>query len=194
MSVAGERVYGYGREFYTEGQRPTMHLFAMDKNPDLVNASELFKGKKVETRHPIFRVGNATQPKRVWSKKIGTHVRALLAARDRDVGKPDLLFAVGTPEIIDEYDAIDLINAQQSKGLNVEKIYLKEKSMAGELGAKLMVVSTADGGVISETKLDAPAVFDGMSAANGKIFLSDVKGRVICLTPRKARGFPHGDR
>ena len=188
MSVAGERVYGYGREFYTEGQRPTMHLFAMDKNPDLVNAAELFKGKKVELRHPLFRVGNATQPERIWSKKIGTHVRALLAARNKDARKPDLLFAVGTPEVIDEYDAINLINTQQRKDLNVERIYLKERSMAGELGAKLMVVSTADGSVISETKLDAPAVFDGMSAANGRIFISDIKGRVICLKPTTVKG------
>ncbi|MHC4199738.1 MAG: outer membrane protein assembly factor BamB family protein [Planctomycetota bacterium] len=185
MSVAGERVYGYGREFYTEGQKPTMHLFAMDKNPDLVNASELFKGKKVETRHPIFRVGNATQPKRVWSKKIGTHVRALLAARNREAGGADLLFAVGTPEVIDEYDAIDLIKKQQRTGLDVGKIYLKEKSVAGELGAMLMVVSAADGDVISETRLDRPAVFDGMSAAYGRIFIADVEGNVVCLKPAK---------
>jgi len=188
MSVAEKQVYGYGREFYTEGQRPTMHLFAMDKNPDLVNAAELFKGKKVELRHPLCRVGNATQPQRIWSRKIGTHVRALLAARNKDAAKPDLLFAVGTPEVIDEYGAINLINAQQARGLNVEKIYLKQKSMAGEFGAKLMVVSTSDGSVVSETKLDAPAVFDGMSAANGKIFISDTKGRVICLKPTTAKG------
>ena len=190
MSVAGERVYGYGREFYNEGRKATMHLFAMDKNPDLVNASELFKGRKVETRHPIFRVGNATQPRRIWSKKIRTHVRALLVAPSQEAGKPDLLFAVGPPEVIDGYDAIDLIRKQQTQSFEVDRIYEKEKSMAGELGAKLMVVSTANGSVMSETRLDAPAVFDGMSAANGKIFLSDVNGRVICLKPTKARGFP----
>ncbi|MHC4505264.1 MAG: hypothetical protein ACYTFI_18325, partial [Planctomycetota bacterium] len=140
---------------------------------------------KVETRHPIFRVGNATQPKRVWSKKIGTHVRALLAARNREAGGADLLFAVGTPEVIDEYDAIDLIKKQQRTGLDVGKIYLKEKSVAGELGAMLMVVSAADGDVISETRLDRPAVFDGMSAAYGRIFIADVEGNVVCLKPAK---------
>jgi len=187
MSVARERVYGYGREFYTEGRRPTMHLFAMDKNPDLVNAAELFKGKKVETRHPIARAGNATQPKRIWSKKIDTYVRALLVAPNRNPHGPDLLFAAGPPEVISEYDAIDLINAQQRAGFNLEKIYLKEKSMAGELGAKLLVVSTADGSIISEARLDAPAVFDGMAAAKGNIFLSDIKGSVLCLKPTRAR-------
>ena len=115
--------------------------------------------------------------------------RPNILARDSTAGESDLFFAGGTPEIIDEYDAIDPINAQQNRGLNVEEIYLKERSMAGELGAKLMVVSTADGSVISETRLDAPAVFDGMSAANGKIFLSDVKGRVICLEPTTEKGF-----
>ena len=98
-------------------------------------------------------------------------------------GKSDLLFAVGFPEVIDEYDAINLINDQQRKGLHVERIYSKEKSIAGELGAKLMVVAADTGEVLSETKLDAPAVFDGMSAAHGKIFVSDIKGRVVCLAP-----------
>jgi hypothetical protein len=64
----------------------------------------------------------------------------LLLARHKDAGQSDLLFAVGTPEVIDEYHAINLINAQQTQGFNVGKIYLTEKSRAGEPGATLMVV------------------------------------------------------
>ena len=45
-----------------------MHLFAMDCSPELISATELFKGKKVELRHPLIRSGVATQPKRIWSK------------------------------------------------------------------------------------------------------------------------------
>ncbi|MBT3192999.1 MAG: hypothetical protein HN341_10630, partial [Verrucomicrobia bacterium] len=86
------------------------------------------------------------------------------------------------PEVIDEHDAIDLIRSQQ-KEFKLDKIYKKEKAAAGELGAKLLIISTADGSVLSETALDAPAVFDGMSAANGKLFLSDTEGNVLCLRP-----------
>ena len=187
MSVTRDRVYGYGREFYTEGRKPTMHLFAMKKNPDLVNAAELFKGRKIETRHPIYRVGNVTQPRRIWSKKSDIHVRALVVAPRKGAERSHLLFAAGPPEIIEEYDAITLVERQQRSGFNLGKIYQKEKAMAGELGASLLVVLGTDGTVISRTELDAPPVFDGLSAAHGMLFLSDTKGRLVCLKPKLPR-------
>ncbi len=185
MSVTADRVYGFGREFYSEGRKPTMHLFAMEKNPELINAQELFKGRKIEMRHPIFKVGNVTQPRRIWSKKTDIHVRAFLVAPREGADRSHLLFAAGPPEIIDEYDAITLVERQQRSGFKVGKIYQKEKAMAGELGATLLVVLGADGTILSRTELDAPPVFDGMSAADGRLFLSDTKGRLICLEPRQ---------
>lgn len=104
-----------------------------------------------------------------------------------DPRNPGLLFAVGFPEVIDEFHAMRLISTQQGLGFNVDEIFQKEKSVAGEFGAKFMVVSAADGKTISETKLDYPAVFDGMSAGNGNIFISDIKGNVICLQPSEVK-------
>lgn len=188
LCVKGDTVYGYGRQFYNEGRQPFMHLFAMDKNPQAISYEERFKGKAKKDRRggPHIQSRAASVPVSRWSKTIDTYVRALLVGAHRE-GKSDLLFAIGFPEIIDEYDAIQLINDQQRRGLNVERIYLKEKSIAGELGAKMMVVAADTGEVLSETKLDAPAVFDGMSAANGKIFISDIEGNVVCLRPSKDR-------
>jgi hypothetical protein len=48
----------------------------------------------------------------------------------------------------------------------------------------LMVLSTADGGVLNEYPLDAEPVFDGMAAAYGKLFLSLKDSSIICFGGR----------
>ena len=188
LCVKGDNVYGYGRQFYNEGNQPFMHLFATARYPDVVSYKEWFKDKKKKDRRigPHISQGLATVPSWRWSENTDTYVRAMMVAANKEEGQGDLLFAVGFPEVIDEHDAMDLIGRQQGR-FKLDRIYLKEKAAAGELGAKLMVMSTVDGRVVSETKLDAPAVFDGMSAANGKIFLSDTEGNVVCLNPSKSK-------
>jgi len=190
LSVMKDSVYGYGRQFYNEGNQQFMHLFATAGNPKLVTYAERFKGQKKKDRRggPYISSKMATVPRPEWSRTTDTYVRALLVAANKDAGKPDLLFAVGFPEVIDEYDAMDLIRKQQRGGFKVDKVYQKERSTKGEFGATLTVVSAASGETISETKLDAPAVFDGMSAAYGKLFISDTQGNVVCLKPSKKKG------
>lgn len=41
-------------------------------------------------------------------------------------------------------------------------------------------MSTKDGSTLSEVKLDAAPVFDGMSAAGGNIYLSLKNGSIQC--------------
>jgi outer membrane protein assembly factor BamB/dienelactone hydrolase len=190
LSVMKDNVYGYGRQFYNEGNQQFMHLFATSRNPQLVTYEERFKDQKKKDRRggPYISSKMATVPRPAWSRTTDTYVRALLAGTNANAGKPDLLCAVGFPEVIDEHDAIDLIKKQQRSGFKLDSIYRKEKSTKGELGAKLMVVSAESGKTISETKLDAPAVFDGMSAAYGKLFLSDIQGNVVCLKPSEKKG------
>jgi len=48
-------------------------------------------------------------------------------------------------------------------------------------GGKLMAVSPQDGKTIAECELSSPPVFDGMIAADGRIYLSTKAGEVICL-------------
>jgi outer membrane protein assembly factor BamB len=47
--------------------------------------------------------------------------------------------------------------------------------------ALLMAISAADGSVLAQTKLDASPVFDGMAAADGRLYVSLENGRVACL-------------
>jgi hypothetical protein len=87
-----------------------------------------------------------------WNKKALVQFRAMVLAGDA-------LFAAGWRDSV--------------------KIF--EKNPYEENDSVLMVVSSADGEVISECPLDAEPVFDGMAAAYGKLFLSLKDGSVLCL-------------
>ena len=54
-------------------------------------------------------------------------------------------------------------------------------ALDGRQGALLYVVSAATGEKVAEYKLDSPPVFDGMTAATGRLYLSMKNGRVLCL-------------
>ncbi len=47
-------------------------------------------------------------------------------------------------------------------------------------GASLLLVSRADGKIIAENKLDSKPVYNGMAAANGRLFLAAENGEVVC--------------
>jgi len=48
-------------------------------------------------------------------------------------------------------------------------------------GALLMAVSASDGTELAKYRLSACPVFDGMAAANGRLYLSLVDGRLLCM-------------
>jgi len=184
LCLSEDRVYGYGRQFYNEGKEPFMHLFATSKNPDSIPYETYFKNSRKKDRRggPHIARKVASVPEKVWAKSIDLYVRAMLAGKSRDPGKGDLVCAVGFPEVIDEYDAVALISMQQET-FELGELYQKEKAARGELGAKFIVVSAENGKLISETQLDSPAVFDGMAAANDRIFISDMSGNIVSLKP-----------
>jgi hypothetical protein len=53
-------------------------------------------------------------------------------------------------------------------------------AMKGERGALLLSVSATDGTTLSELELESCPVFDGMAAAESKLFLSMMDGSVVC--------------
>ena len=48
----------------------------------------------------------------------------------------------------------------------------------------LMAVSASDGAELARYELDSPPVFDGMAAANGRLYLSLENGRLLCMAGR----------
>ena len=55
----------------------------------------------------------------------------------------------------------------------------------GKKGVFLRIVSAADGRKISECELPAMPVFDGLAAANGRLYLATLDGRVLCLANQR---------
>jgi len=45
----------------------------------------------------------------------------------------------------------------------------------------LIVISASDGTELAQYQLDSAPVFDGMAAANGRLYLSLEGGRLLCM-------------
>lgn len=90
-----------------------------------------------------------------WKVTVGVRVRAMLRAGD-------LLFVAGAPTASGEQSSVP---RDSDTGL-------------------LLAVSTSDGSVRSQVPLTSPPVFDGLAAAEGKLFLAQENGQVVCLERR----------
>jgi len=60
------------------------------------------------------------------------------------------------------------------------------KAFEGKKAAALYAFSSEDGKKLAEYKLESPPVFDGMIAANGRLYISTRDGRLVCM----GKGFP----
>jgi hypothetical protein len=58
---------------------------------------------------------------------------------------------------------------------------ISQDAYEGKLGSILRVMSVEDGKTISEQRLPSIPVFDGMSAAQGRLYISLTNGRILCL-------------
>jgi len=90
-----------------------------------------------------------------WDRMVPVRVNAMTQSGDT-------LFVAGSPDVVDDKDPL--------------------AALEGRKGGKLLAISTADGTTIAEWPLESPPVFDGLIAANGRLYLSTTDGRVSCLT------------
>ncbi|MCP4257196.1 MAG: PQQ-binding-like beta-propeller repeat protein [Planctomycetes bacterium] len=95
----------------------------------------------------------------------------------------DKLFMAGSPDVADEektYDYVfgadDDINRQMRR---------QEQAWRGKKGVLLWVVSADTGTKLSEYKIPAIPVWDGMIAAEGRLYLSLKDGTVLCMGKRQ---------
>jgi hypothetical protein len=95
-----------------------------------------------------------------WMKWLPVRIRAMVKA-------DETLFVAGAPDVFDPKDPYASFN--------------------GRKGARVVAVSAADGAKLSETELDSPPVFDGMIAANGRLFAALRNGSVVCLSAKRGR-------
>jgi hypothetical protein len=60
----------------------------------------------------------------------------------------------------------------------------QDAAQAGERGGLLWAVSKEDGARQEQIELETTPVWDGMTAAEGRLFLATTNGNVICYTGR----------
>jgi outer membrane protein assembly factor BamB len=90
----------------------------------------------------------------IWSVQVPVRAAGLVLAGDR-------LVLAGVPDVVPNDD--------------------RYAGIEGRLGARLWVVSAETGEKLAETDLDRPPVFDGLSAAAGRLYLAIDDGRVMCM-------------
>ena len=93
----------------------------------------------------------------VWTQWLDVRIRAMVKA-------DETLFVAGPPDVLDSGDPYAVFEARR--------------------GARLVAVSAIDGNKLSETPLECPPVFDGMIAADGRLFASLQDGSVISLAAK----------
>ncbi|NQT17643.1 MAG: PQQ-binding-like beta-propeller repeat protein, partial [Planctomycetes bacterium] len=169
LSVDDSSIYGFGRvPLKVSGTPNAYHLFACDKEPDLVNPNPNQPPRRQGTS--IYGPVVPTRLTYHWSESVPFLVRAIVATSET-------LFVAGPPEVADEMDVYGRYGEPEVEAQMAQHVAAYE----GREGALLMAVSKADGEKLAAYKLESTPVFDGMAAAGGRLFLATIDGKVLCL-------------
>jgi len=163
LSFDENHVYGYGRETIasaaTGHRADAYHLFSKDR---IATPTEPAAGDPKNQRRGNAKAKvPASAP--VWSDARSLIVRAMVLAGDR-------LVVAGPPDLTEKDPAL-LAYQNEEEAL---------AGFRGERGVSLRIVSATDGATLSEQKLQAMPIFDGMSAADGNLYISLRDGTVQC--------------
>ena len=100
-------------------------------------------------------------------------VRAMVLANDK-------LIIAGPKDIVDEEEAF--YNPKDEK--IIDKLAEQNAILEGSKGSLLLVVSASNGQKISEYELESQPVWDGMAAANSRLYFATKNGKIVCFSGR----------
>ncbi len=169
-------VYGYGRkpQYYKWTTPMEYHLFASAREPELIKPAPRKPAEKraarLQKKKQRSRTAPATKPVYHWSREAPLYVRAMVLA-------DKTLFIAGPPDIIDEEEIFKNPDARRA----ASKLREQTDALEGQKGALLHVASASDGRKLAGYRLETVPVWDGMAAANGRLYLSMKNGRVLCM-------------
>jgi outer membrane protein assembly factor BamB len=155
----GTRVYGYGRSNYDNS----------GGHVGVDGRGAWGPVKNPWTSYHLFgRDLKSKQKKPDWAHKCSVLGQALVLA-----GKA--LFIAGPEDplrdVPKEPSAVDVL----------------AEALESDRGGRLLAVSPIDGKTIAQHELDSSPVFDGMIAAQGRLYLSTRSGKVICMEAGETR-------
>ena len=87
------------------------------------------------------------------------------------------LFIAGPKDVVDEEEAFYNPNNKKIES----KLSEQDAVLGGSKGGLLFVVSALDGQKIMEYELESLPVWDGMAAANNRLYMATKNGKIICF-------------
>ena len=149
----GSRIYGYGRTNYDNSGG---HV-GVDGRGSWGPVRNPF------TDHHLFgRDLKGKQKKPDWSHKPGVLGQSMVLT-------DKLLFIAGPEDPLKDVPKIPTA------------VDVLDEALRSQSGGKLLAVSTKDGKTLAVHELSSSPVFDGMIAAQGRLFLATRSGEVICM-------------
>ncbi len=107
-----------------------------------------------------------------WTRHVPVVTRAMAMA-----GR--MLFIAGPPDNLDEEYAFERLAAKDPT-IN-EQLNEQDASLDGKRGGRLSGINADTGNTGQELDMDSPPVWDGMVAAQGRLFAALVNGKVVCF-------------
>ncbi len=178
LTFDDQNVYGYKEAHTKVKARLTEASPEEGKTFSVPLAPKLLTDKQIIQSLPRNKRKNASRNTRRysynWQGKSPVIARAMVLT-------DSLLFTAG-PERFDEKKLADYFYTNQTDDADLPG-YVTDAldSFEGRKGARLSVTDKTDGRVISELALDSAPAFDGMIAADKRLFISLVDGSVVCL-------------
>jgi len=167
-----QTVYGYGRlwQYYRWSTPLEFHLFAAKKQPEIVNAGIERKAVKKAGKRVGSREIPVTRFVPDWSDDISVQVNSMVLT-------DNALFVAGPPDVANEEESVKtLLDLETQK-----KLAEQSEAFQGNRGALLVAVSRDGGKKLAAYDLDFVPRFDGLIAANGRLYMSTLSGDVFCL-------------
>ncbi len=187
MVFDDETIYGYTRkpEFMANASVLEYELYAADKQVKPEGIRRVTKSEKQINAASKKNAANASDwelrhrfaPEMLWAADIKwSEDKPPLLARAMVLANRTL-FVAGPPDVADEVLAF-----RQPDDPTVQKSLIEqEAALENRSGAILLAVSASDGKKLAEYKLDSAPTWDGMAAASGRLYLSTMDGKVLCM-------------
>jgi hypothetical protein len=171
-------VYGYGRlwKYYRWSTPLEFNLFAAKKQPEIVKAGVERKAVKKNGKRVGSRKIPVTRFVPDWSDDISVQVNSMVLT-------DNALFVAGPPDVADEEQSVKTLLDPETQ----KKLAEQSEAFQGNRGALLVAVSRDSGEKLAAYDLDFVPRFDGLIAANGRLYMSTLSGEVLCLSDTQGR-------
>jgi hypothetical protein len=100
----------------------------------------------------LFAHARQGQGEQRWARYVPLQVRAMILAND-------ILFVAGSP-----------VDIENGPGVPDEAA-----------GALLLAIAASNGATLAQYHLEAPPVFDGLAAADGRLYVAAQDGKIACF-------------